>query len=202
MMKVLILMGSPYPHLGGMSTHVKFLEEGLKKRGHEVYIISLSSYPRVVRYLLAGVWMFFNKVKRGLGHFIRNLIYVLITNVFVTIFCSVKKVDIIETEHVTSFHSTWLSRALLRIPVNLTVHGYPTYERVMNRYLDKNSHLLITLSIIEEIKAYSEANYVLTVDSRIKRYITSLVRRSNILTLPNFVDVKNFKFIFKNVSRL
>lgn len=38
-MRILIVTSFPYPHLGGISTHIRLLESGLKEAGHEVTVL-------------------------------------------------------------------------------------------------------------------------------------------------------------------
>lgn len=38
-MRVLLVTTAPFPHLGGLSTHLRMLIDGLKRRGHEVEIL-------------------------------------------------------------------------------------------------------------------------------------------------------------------
>jgi glycosyltransferase involved in cell wall biosynthesis len=192
-MNILIVLGTYYPHLGGMSSHISTLSKELRRRKNNVYIISLSSFPMPVRLTFTIIQYSFDAIKKGLGSFLRRVLFKLLMSVIVFFYCLVKDIDLINAHDCISLNSTWLAKKFLKTPTILTAHGYLTFERIAHGDLDRKATTLIKLSIEEERRAYKIAHYIITVDSRLRAYILRFnVSKSKVIKIENFVDPEEF----------
>ena len=63
-----MVYAGPYPHVGGLSTHVALMTRGLRKLGNEVDVLSFSSFPKTFYYgLFKGPAHVLNRIWKGLG---------------------------------------------------------------------------------------------------------------------------------------
>ncbi|MCA1055164.1 glycosyltransferase family 4 protein [Rossellomorea aquimaris] len=185
-MKVLITTVFTYPHLGGLSTHVQTLKEGLEQRGHEVDVFSFNLLPEWKQKGLVQIPSFLlNKVKKGLGftltHDIRqNLLtqYIKKHN---------KNYDIINAQDP---YAT-LASIDTGIPTVSTVHGYLSFEAISRGTIIENSKYDQRIREIE-IQAYQKTLKNITVDTRIKNYIKDCAD-VDALAIKNFINVNQFK---------
>jgi glycosyltransferase involved in cell wall biosynthesis len=189
-MNILIVLSTYYPHLGGISSHISTLSRELKRKKNNVYIISLSSFP-TIRIASMALQYSFDFIERGLGSFLRQVVFKLLMNVVVFFYCLAKDINVINAHDCVVLNSTWLARKFLKIPTVLTVHGYLTLERIAHDNLKAST--LIKLSIEEERRAYENADYIIAVDSRLKAYILRFnISKSKVIKIENFVDAKEF----------
>lgn len=196
-MKILLFAHFPYPHLGGISSHMTILGKGLTQNGHEVRYLSFSYIPSIFGDLLVRVPSFLlNKIARGLGFYWRITSIIFLFN-FILLFTQLKnKYAIINCQDVVAFNSTYLVRKLLNTKVVLTVHGYLKNEVVAEGQVKLKS----VEDFLEncEKRAYSSSKLVISVDERIKNYILNELKvKTNVVLVPNFVDVTDFKPIKK-----
>jgi len=192
LLNILIVLATNYPHIGGISSHISTLSWELKRRGASVYILSRSSLPLPIRAVLAST-KFFDLIKKGYGNFLYTQLFKLFASFIILIFSFAKNITIIHAHDVVSLNATWIAKRFQQIPLILTVHGYHTLEQLAHGDLDRREHTLIRLSLIEEFKAYSRADHIITVDSRIMRYILKLgTETEKITVVKNFVDPNEF----------
>jgi glycosyltransferase involved in cell wall biosynthesis len=190
--KILFTYAGPYPHIGGLSTHMELVIKGLKNLGFDVDVISLSSFPKCIQILFfTGPTYFLNKLSCGLGtiyyHYVCKLFNVLFCYKFLT-----KKYDMVNAHHINSLPSQTLIKKF-RIPVILTVHTYFAYEMISMGALKDNQSSL-KRAINYEKKAYNSAAHIITVDSRLKEYlIDNGVDKNKIDVMFNPVDTNVFK---------
>ncbi|MCC6019084.1 MAG: glycosyltransferase family 4 protein [Candidatus Verstraetearchaeota archaeon] len=179
--------------MGGISSHISTLSRELRKRKNNVYVISLSSFPIPIRIVLMSLQYSFDFIRKGLGSFLRQIVLKLLMNIYIFFYCLAKDIEIINAHDCVSLNSTWLAKKTLKIPTVLTVHGYLTLERIAHGNLDEKIHTLVKLSIEEEKRAYKNADYIVTVDSRLKIYISKFnVNKCKIIKIENFVDPEEF----------
>lgn len=194
-MKILIATIFDYPHAGGLSTHVKMLKAGLEANGHQVDIASFSNVPRFIQLSIKGSAFILNKINQGLGmywsHFLRRIVLAK------QISQKVKQgnYDVINSQDV--FSCLAAKDTGLKQPVVLTLHGYMTFEAISKGSIVKGSPAEKYFLDLEK-KAYLIADQIVTVDSRIKNYVTEKVDRSgHIRMIHNFIDTDAF-----NVDKL
>jgi glycogen(starch) synthase len=192
-MNILIVLATYYPHLGGISSHISTLSRELKRKKNNVYIISLSSFPMPIRIASVALQYPFDFIKRGLGSFLSQVVFKLLTNVVVFFYCLAKDIDVINAHDCVALNSTWFVRKFLKIPTVLTVHGYLTFEGIAHGDLDRKASMLVKLFIEEERRAYENADYIITVDSRLKAHILRFnISKSKVIKIENFVDPEEF----------
>lgn len=171
-----IAIATPYysPHIGGIEIHTKNLAENLRRRGHEVTVISSSSgADRVVRSLkipYSPIPLTFPKVRAHVYH-----------SHIPSPFFARKLAEIAEKfgiPHVITYHND--------VVVPKEVNGYPI-PGFLGRFVEKlNDSIVFKLLeradlIIATTKSYAESSPVLS------RFM------DKVRIIPNAVDLKDFK---------
>lgn len=193
-MKILMIYGGPYPHIGGLSTHMELMGTGLKKLGHEVDYLSSSSFSKPIQILfLSGPVFVLNKVYTGLG----TIYYLYIASLMLSLKLLYKmhyeRYDIINVHQLVAGVCTGLVRKMLfPMPIILTIHTYFTPEAISSGILKKDS-FLEKITIKKEKKVYNIASHIMTVDNRLKDYVLSFgVPADGIDVMFNPVDTDIF----------
>lgn len=192
--RILFTYALPYPHIGGLSTHMQLMGKGLKNLGYEVDFISYSSFPRIIQLiLLTGPMYVFDKLYQGFGsliyfHYMSKLLF----NLLFFYKFIIKKYDLVNAHHIFSIPSQKLLK-LFKIPVILTVHTYFTYEMISMGIILDNSSFSQKMSIKYEKKAYESVSHMITVDRRLKEYLVDMgVDNNKIDVMFNPVDTERF----------
>lgn len=185
-MKILLTTIFAYPHTGGLSTHMTTLKAGLETYGHDVDILSFSDISPIKGKLRAqGPGFILNKLKRGKGflwsqiqreHLLRDCLKK-----------STKQYDIVNAQDIFSA----LASTEHRFPTVLTAHGYMAYEAISKGAMTSGSKQDITIRNLEKT-AYQRADRVITVDQRIKDYV-SQTAGINATAIKNFINIEDFK---------
>lgn len=179
-MNILLATFWEYPHVGGISSYISTLKNGLESKGNNVSVLS------------------YNDIKQEIGRQLTliNLIEsyrVLFANL-IRKYVSENKVDIIVANDVISLLAA--KQANLNLPCLLTVHGYLADEYIASKSVFKNSLEEKYLRAVEEI-AYNISDNIVTVDKRLKKYIENVIKNDSIskkiCVINNFVDINKFK---------
>lgn len=193
--KILFTYALPYPHIGGLSTHMELMGKGLEKLGYDVDFVSCSSFPRIIQLLMfTGPMYILDKLYSGLGSIIYfSYISKLLFNLLFLYKFITNKYDLINVHHIFSIPSQSLIKKF-KIPIILTIHTYFTYEMVSMGIISNNNSFLQETSINYEKKAYNSVSHMVTVDKRLKKYLINMgVDHNNIDVMFNPVDTDNFK---------
>ena len=193
--KILLTYALPYPHIGGLSTHMQLLGKGLNNLGYEVDFISNSSFPRIIQLLLFnGPIYIFDQLYAGFGSIIYfNYIPKLLFNLLYAYKLITGNYDLINSHHVFSTPYSNLTK-IFKIPVILTVHTYFTYEMISMGVIQRNNLFLQKTATKYEKKTYDLVSHIITVDNRLKEYLIDLGVNSNkIDVIYNCVDTDIFK---------
>lgn len=186
--------------IGGTSTHISMLAQGLRETGHEVGEFYLgATIPAPVR--KAGlVWPAgaLNRVRTGWG-----MVYsaeargrLLAARTATECRRAADRGEAWEVLNAQEVYSVPYLRPVadeLGIPLVLTLHGYPLYESVSEGYSTASRAGLAYL-MRAEMRALRLADAVVTVDGRLYRHALRLVpeRADAIYTLMNFIDTSAF----------
>lgn len=194
MLKILILTSSSYPHAGGLSSHIEALKKGLEEIGNEVDILSTSSmgliYKAAVRVPI--------KILSNINGFIATFWYIFATKLLHGGYVFLKQItygyDIICAQTVIAYNATYLVRKVFKTPVTLTIHHYLAYERPSEVGSDENYSRIKQFLLNEERKAYKSSDVIITVDSRLKKYLIESfgVNKNKIHVIINSVDIREF----------
>lgn len=192
-MKVLMVYADPYPHIGGLSTHMELLGKGLQKMGIRVEYLSQSSLPKPVRMLLAKPVRVLNRLCKGLGSVYSLYLSTLVFSAVLLVKTHREKTDFIDAHHISSAISAGFAGKPRGVPVILTVHTYTAFELESAGLLVKNS-AFERIVLRHEMKAYESADHIVTVDNRLKEYLLGLgIEREKIDVMFNPVDTEVFK---------
>lgn len=193
-MKILLTTVYDYPHAGGLSTHVTTLKAGLEAQGHTVDVLSFSDVPFLKQMFLAqGPSNIVNRIKKGrgimLGLYARQLLLQKLIEKH-----KKRGYDIINAQDP---YAT-LASIPSGIPTVSTAHGYLSYEAVSKGSVKANSEEAKLLQN-KEIISFQKTRRVITVDQRIKQYVSDVAGIEG-TAIRNFIDVEGFKPDVENRS--
>jgi len=197
-MKILVTASSPYPHIGGKSTHMLTLMEGLRALGHQVEVMSEADLHPSNRLLLRGSSFL---IKRALGPWGKDwatLWHYRLKRHFLT--ATIYQQLNIEHFDVVSCQDVMVQNIISRYPGTLrtilTVHGDQTNELVSAGALRRGSRVEKWFQM-EEKQGYCSADRIITVDSRLRAHVLTIVSGTIdpklVHILHNFVNVERFK---------
>jgi len=186
--------------IGGTSTHIDMLARGLESIGHVVGVLYLgATIPSAVR--KAGlVWTAgaLNRVRTGLGMVysaeMRGRLTALATDRELGRAAAAGKPwDVINAQEVYSVPGLRQVADEWKVPLVLTLHGYPLFESVSEGYTSafRGGERYLMRA---EMRALRLADAVVTVDTRLFRHASRLVpeRADSVYTLMNFIDTSVF----------
>lgn len=184
-MKILLTTIFDIPHVGGLSTHVLTLKDGLESKGHTVDIFSFSDMnPFIKKAVAQAPGFLLNKWKKGKGQMLND------QNRGKLLTFYLKKIahtyDVINAQDVIAT----LAALSTGKPTVATVHGYFAYEAISRGSIIKGSKEDIEIQRIER-EAYRGASEVISVDKRIRDYIQKQAN-VNAHQIKNFINVNDF----------
>jgi len=183
--KILLTTIFDIPHVGGLSTHVLTLKDGLESNGHTVDIFSFSDMnPFIKKAVAQAPGFLLNKWKKGKGQMLND------QNRGRLLTFYLKKIahtyDVINAQDVIAT----LAALSTGKPTVATVHGYFAYEAISRGSIIKGSKEDIEIQRIER-EAYRGASEVISVDKRIRDYIQKQAA-VNAHQIKNFINVNDF----------
>lgn len=192
-MKILIVTPFRYPGEGGLESHISNLYSGLKLKGHQVQILSASFLPNLIqRAILTTPYYILNILIKGMGvvwyyKIISIYFYFLVRSLH-----KKKKYDLINVQNVSVLKSVRKAVTGNKIPIVLTVHGDCTNEALSENSIKPNSYAERFLIELEK-SAYTNADRIITVDSRLKSHVLGFIKSEfKINVIRNFADTDIF----------
>ncbi|MBI0577792.1 glycosyltransferase family 4 protein [Neobacillus cucumis] len=190
-MKVLICTFWAYPLVGGVTTHIQLLKEGLEKIGHTVDIFSMSDVHRLIKNESSIVNHFVSLLNQNsnISTFIKE--YEKDRFLYKMIISKHLNLNIYDVIHVHDVICSSILRHLTNKKIIQTVHGYVSNEAISNQVINRGSIEESYLVSLEKEGIYS-ADFIITADHKIKNYITETFDyRNEILAMKNFVDISS-----------
>lgn len=194
-MKILIVSLHPFPHIGGKSTHILNLKNALIKLGEDVAIISYSSIPKLLRWLVVSMPIrVINCLLKGkLTSFYYDFFRVKLIEIFLFLKRKQLNPDIINCQDTFSVLAS--KRVFKNTPITLTMHTYIALESTLDNSKEKTtSHANIRRRELE-YKALNLASMIICVDKRISLHIRGQLPTISpkIAVVHNFIDVDVYK---------
>jgi len=197
-MNILIVACNPYPHIGGKSSHILALTDGLRALGHEVKIVSEADLHLPSWLLIYGSSFLIKLAMYPWGKSWATLWQYLLKRRFLatTIYRRLES----ESFDVTSCQDVMVQNIINSYPGTLrtilTVHGDQTNELVSAGALRRGSWAEKWF-LAEEKQGYCAANQIITVDSRLRTHVLTVANGAidpkRVHILYNFVNVEVFK---------
>jgi glycosyltransferase involved in cell wall biosynthesis len=178
-----------YPHVGGSSSHLSSLRESLISinKGVNLDIISWNSGNFISSILKRYQLSFHHKI---LKQSLPNVTYKGIEYLSHKINLALRrnKYQLLNPQSIFAMNSILLIKEAINIPKILTVHGYATYEAESSGLIKTQEERKYYMDL--EYNAYKNADYILAVDSNIKRYISCIDKKfeDKIIVWPNSVS--------------
>ncbi|MGM8215067.1 glycosyltransferase family 4 protein [Bacillaceae bacterium W0354] len=186
-MRILLTTVFDYPHIGGLSTHIKTLKKGLEAHGHEVDILSFSDLPYFKQQLYAKAPSFgLNILEKGRGLLVGHYFRQLLLRKLIERAHGKRGYDLINAQDI---YATFAA-VDTGLPTVHTAHGYKTYEAISRGAIKENSRAAKAL-LEKERQAFLASSQVVTVDYRIKNYVKDL-SGIDAVRIHNFIDIDSF----------
>lgn len=195
-MNVLIVGADYYAQIGGKTTHIIMLKKGLEECGHSVNVL----FPRrnlLTKIIIGGGGKILDLFGAGIIYrqfMIKTLFKAIIRN-----FLRRNIVDVINAEDIVAFFSVYELHK--KFPIILTMHGELAQE------MESAGHTKLAFEkkffLNMEKRAYECADYIVTVDTRLKRHIENLApdARKKLDVIQNFIDVDSFRAEIESLDK-
>jgi glycosyltransferase involved in cell wall biosynthesis len=197
-MKILIAASEPHPHIGGKSAHVLALSDGLRTLGHQVKVLSETDLSPPSRLVIRGSGFLIKRILGPWGKDWATLWQYWLKRQFLAaaLCCLLEK----ERFDVVSCQDVMVQNIFSSYPGTvrtiLTVHGDRTNELVSAEALRRGSRAERWF-LVEERQAYSSADQIVTVDSRLRTHVLTAANGAidpgQVHVLYNFVNVEQFR---------
>lgn len=191
-MKILFVASDVIPHIGGKSTHIIDLKDGMCKNGNNVDIISLKSLGRkneIFIKILISPLKFLNS---DAFNYCFKILWGKILNKKVKKYCKINKPDFISVQD--AFAASSISNAIkeLNVTTILTMHTYFGLESSLDKKVNRLSKKIYDSNLNYEMKALDVVNGVIAVDDRIKEHVNTHIQH-RINTRLDYTKVKSIE---------
>ena len=190
MTKILFISGDNIPHIGGKSTHILDLMNGMKNEDVSVMLVSATevnkkeyyiylSFIRIFKYIDVHIYEYYKK--KILGYLILK---------------KVKKILKNNTIDYISYQDAWIASIVGKKIKNknlksiLTMHTYLGLENSIDKSETFFSEKINYKTYLEEVDSLRQVDSVIAVDSRIKNHILEKLKEYDIK--PSVTSIKNF----------
>jgi glycogen synthase len=195
-MKILIIAIDDIPHIGGKSTHIFDLMDGLKEKGHKVYLLSHKNIPKYLQYLMKALLYPYRYYNRGLYIYYYQKLVNKVLQKKIKKICVEKKIDLISAQDSMIASACGYAVQKLNIPVALTMHTYFAIENTLDNSLINNNTTKLMLK--QELNSLNNVKAITAVDKRIKNHVKKYMSELGIKnvaldSIPNFTNVSIFK---------
>lgn len=188
--RVLLVASPPFDQIGGVSTHVYMLRDGLKNLGHQVWVVP----ERPVRLYRAPVVTLpslllgrFSQYAACRWSYITKNLYYLVDSLMRSGF----KPDAINIQSVQHVHMARRLKALTGSRIVLTVHGFLTYEAEQAGWCRPGDRLWNWLWSMEKA-GYGAVDHVVAVSTKTARYVEEF-SHAPITVIYNGIDTERFR---------
>jgi glycosyltransferase involved in cell wall biosynthesis len=182
--KIIGIMGEYPPfYSGGVAVHVKEIVKLLSKKNK---IIVITSSPKTSK-------EFFGNVEIHRVKVIRKKHLTTLTSIFSSTMKALRLKNKIDLLHCHSLLVPLVGYIAKKLPMVITVHGYPSLETAITGRIKQNSIQFKLLRKIEKITA-RRADALIAVDLNIKNWLEEELKvdGNKVFLIPNGVDVENF----------
>lgn len=205
-MNILFVANDSFPHVGGKSTHIQDLKDGMESLGHNCYVISASDFPSnynlLIKIILYPFWILNKKLyRKAYTKLYRKIMANLIRK-----YCVENKVDIISAQDVYATNSCEKALKRVNIPLVLTMHTYFGIERTLDNNSVKNDPKEARAILQEELSSLNFCKSIVAVDTRIKNHVIDSINnfsnsKIKVSSIPNFTNIERFKPISEDMKK-
>ena len=196
-MNILIVSSEYVPHVGGKSTHIIDLIEGLKKNHVNVFLISRTTFGKKREYLIKMILSPIRVLNKDLFDYLHSYVRNRVLNSMVEKFCVEYQVDLISIQEAATAHAIKKTIQKHRIKTILTMHTYFGLEKTMDRKMDKRKQKYYEKVLAFELEALTIVSGIITVDQRIRQHIIDNILNSDarvitpdkVKMIPNFTNI-------------
>ncbi len=196
MMNVLIVGADYYGQIGGKNTHIFMLKKGLEECGYSVQVL-FPCRNISTKLIIGGGGKILDLFSVGILY--RQFIIKRLFKNRIKKFLEKNRIDIINAEDIIAFFSVY--ELDNKLPIVLTVHGELAQEMESAGHIKYKFEKEQFLKM--EKRAYEYADYIVTVDTRLKNHVESLApaTKSKLQIIQNFIDAESFKRKIDSLSK-
>lgn len=189
-MKILIIASDNIPHVGGKSTHIYDLKDGLEKLGNDVDIVSYASIPKPVKLITETLFKLVRIVNKQKYYILMQKVKINLLSLYLKYFYK-KDIDIISGQDTHSILAT--KYVYKNTPKVLTMHTYFAIEPTLDGgIIIKDSKYYKELLDLE-LSSIKYLNKIICVDNRIKEHVKEFVKEEKIIeSIMNFTNTDKY----------
>lgn len=188
--RIVLVPSPPYEQIGGVSTHVYMLQDGLKALGHWVRVVPdrpFRVYRAPVVTLPSLILGRFSQFAARRWSYFTNNFYYLADSLISTGF----RPDVINIQNVLHVPMARRLKALTGCRIVLTVHGFLTYEAEQAGWCQPYDQIWKWLWGMEEV-GYWAVDHVVAVSAKTARYVEDFAH-APISVIHNGIDTERFR---------
>ena len=200
-MNILYLSSDRIPHIGGKSTHILDLINGLESNGITCHLISLASIGKIQTVFLKLILIPLRVINRELYFYFFKEVWGRKLNSLVYNYCKHNKIDFISVQDAWAAYSIKRSVPKLKVPVILTMHTYLGIENLLDRKTSKIGQFVYIKTLNKEKSALEVVDKIVAVDNRIKKHIENVIAKHSaanvrcitVVSIMNFTNIEKFR---------
>jgi glycogen synthase len=197
-MKILFVSSDVIPHVGGKSTHICDLMDGLNKEGHSTTLVSRTNISSLIQFLFKIMISPIRLINRGLYIFVYIKLLTFLLSLEVTRICKLEKIDVISAQDTIAANAC-KGVNKKEVPVALTMHTYFGIENTLDNSGIQSHSRVEKLLLTNELKSLDIVKSVIAVDTRIKKHVNKVIRNHfqskveiKVNAISNFTNVDKF----------
>lgn len=194
-MRILIVSSDQIPHVGGKSTHILDLKDGLIKNDMECEVISLASINKLlktaIKFLLSPVRLF----NRDMYIYFSRYLTGKLLNYKVLSICKRQTIDFIAFQDAMAAYFLKGTVKNYQIPCSLTMHTYFGIENSLDKKNSRIGDRIYTTYLNHELESLQVVQSIIAVDARIKQHILTTIeteKQKKKLSVININEIANF----------
>ncbi|MBS3198666.1 glycosyltransferase family 4 protein [Turicibacter bilis] len=194
-MKILFVSSDQIPHIGGKSTHILDLMDGLNNLGNETYLLSLNDVHKLKILLLKMMLLPFRLINKKYYRYLYIIFYRIIFSRCIIQFVNKHHVDVICAQDPIAACACKEVNKRYNVPIHLTMHTYFGIENTLD-----NTNINIESKVLKKIVDFELGcidivRAITTVDQRILRHVQQQIGNKKIIlsSISNFTNTERFK---------
>lgn len=198
---ILIISSDHVPHIGGKSTHIMDLMEGIKSNKEDVLLFSQAQYPKTIKTFIKLMLSPFRLYSINYFQYVYSKIWRVLLRERTLKLYQRYKPTCISCQDAFAAASLKPIRKRIKCPIVLTMHTYFGLENGLDSKKSKIQKKIYVKNLKNELIALEVVDRVVAVDNRILSHVMETINRekkikkvrvSNCTAIENFTNTETF----------
>jgi glycogen synthase len=191
---ILIVSSDNFPHIGGKSSHIVDLIDGLKSLTIDVKVISLNSVSSKLNRLIQLISLPTYLLGKDKYNKFYKKIYFYFLSKFIVNKIKFHSIDLISAQDAIAVMLAKKASKTYKIPIVLTMHTYFGIEPLLDKKnIIKNEEKILN----NELISLNYVSQIICVDTRITNHVIEMTKKLKLIipihTIHNFTNTEIFK---------